>query len=718
MSRETDSPSPTPSGHGGSAHPSEPSRPEDRKTETTLTTRVKINIPGSRPIPPVVVRKPVGDGSAGQGEQPSAGGGATPADGTDTSSAASAAGQPSDPPAPAKEKTSDWFAPRKAPVAPPESGPQDSPSGPPALPGPSGPSAQGGAPGQGGAPASGGQGRTPAAGAPALPQRPTASRPAGGAPAGGAPVGGAPAGRRPGGAPRPGGAAGAPGAPRPGGTNGSGLPGATGGPVAPGHGGGTGSVDVTEALNAGPLGPRGGQAPGKGPTGQAPAGQVPGGQVPGRAPGQSPRPQAPTGPTGGPVTGSGPLGTGPLGTGPGGGLSDDTAVLTPQRPAPEAPGAPGAPRRQDNISGDTLTSGIPRVPAAGAPPEGAAYGGPAGPPPGAHRPAAAAPAPAPAPASAPPARKKGRNKLVLLGGGLVALFAVAYGAGLLLNHSDVPKGTTVLGVEIGGGTREEAAQKLDRALGDRVDQPLKFSVDGEAVSLEPERAGLEIDTRATVGEAAKSDYNPVSVIGSLLGQERVVEPNMPVDSEKLRAALEESAGGAGSVTEGGIEFSAGKAVPVYGKPGKGIDMEKAVSAVKEAYRKQVATGSAPAVELPVATREPSVPDAEVDRMMKEFAEPAMSGLVTVQTDAARAISFSPEKSLWRFLRVRAVDGRLVESYDKAELEKLYGETFDGVLITRATGKKTPVTVEDVIGALRPALVSRTERTGVIDTDPS
>ncbi|MCZ4639094.1 hypothetical protein O3S69_34155, partial [Streptomyces rubrogriseus] len=81
MSRETDSSSSGPHGRGGAAYPSgtppygtptasdagadagrSATRPEERKTETTLTTRIRINIPGSRPIPPVVVRKPVADG--------------------------------------------------------------------------------------------------------------------------------------------------------------------------------------------------------------------------------------------------------------------------------------------------------------------------------------------------------------------------------------------------------------------------------------------------------------------------------------------------------------------------------------------------------------------------------------------------------------------------------------------------------------------------------
>ena len=73
----------------------------------------------------------------------------------------------------------------------------------------------------------------------------------------------------------------------------------------------------------------------------------------------------------------------------------------------------------------------------------------------------------PAPA-AKRAKKKGRSKLVLLVVGVVVLGGVAYGAGLLMNHSDVPKGTTVLGVDIGGGTRDEAVKKLDDAFGDRT----------------------------------------------------------------------------------------------------------------------------------------------------------------------------------------------------------------------------------------------------------
>ncbi|MFJ9564298.1 hypothetical protein ACIRQQ_30205 [Streptomyces fuscichromogenes] len=784
MSRETDTPSSGPNGRGGSAYPSgtppygtpmasddgtdaarSAAQPEERKTETTLTTRIRINIPGSRPIPPVVVRTPVADvegGAAAVAGVPGAGGtseetgshaipaGAAMSTGTVEPPAAEQAPAPA-----AGEKSSDWFAPRK--------------SGP-AKGGPRGGAANG----------NGTPGGSPAA-APNTPNGPATQ--------GGARNGG-----------RPGGVVGSmsvPGTPRPGATNGAGLPaGATGGPVAPGHGGGTGSFDVTEALAAGPLGgPRGGAkgggdarrddlpyfsdnggqngtqagpgAPGGGPAGPGgPSGfNGPGG------PGGLGGPQGPAGPTGGPVTGDGPFvppanggpggqpfnggeafGTtsgptgpgGPAGPGgpggpraraaqarpgartappgaglPGGGLSDDTAILTPQKFAPE-PGTPGYGAPADNVSGHTVTSGIPVVPP-GANSRFAPGGSPDGPLP--HTPPKlpepVSPPPAEAKAKGKAKAKKKRGKLPLLVGVLVVAGAGVYGAGLLMSHSDVPKGTTVLGVDIGGGTRDDAVRKLDGAFGTRVNKPLKLSVDGKTVSLPPDQAGLQFDMQNTVEAAAKSDYNPVSVIGSLFGQKRVVAPVMPVDEEKLQAALKGLGASSGSVTEGTIKFTSGKAVAVYGKAGKGIDAAGSTKAVEQAYETMVETGTAAAVDVPTTTVQPTVTNAEVDREMKAFAVPAMSNKAYVQTDAAHSIPFGA-LSLPKILGFKAVGGKLVETYNLSALKEAYGSTFDGVLITRGTGQKTAVTPQDVASALRKALVGKTaaQRIGVIDTNPS
>ncbi|MEU7058463.1 hypothetical protein [Streptomyces sp. NPDC046197] len=740
MSRETDTPSSGPNGRGGAAYPSgtppygipavsdggtdagrSATQPEERKTETTLTTRIRINIPGSRPIPPVVVRKPVTD-AEGAGE-----------DGGDRQAPAATGSTgtvepPAEPAAPAEEKpTSDWFAPRKS------------------------------TPGQGGQ----GGGSTNGAGLPGASGTPAAGSGAGSGSLGPGSSGtGASGGTRPG-AGRPGGVLGAmnvPGGARTGSTNGAGLPGATGGPVAPGHGGGTGSFDVTEALAAGPRsgrsrsdGPgaddsrsggeprrddlpyfsesghgRAGQNDQRGYGGQGGPSGPSGFNGPG-AHGGPGGPQGPAGPTGGPVTGDGPL-LPPVGgaaaSGPGGapgaptarpgGMSDDTAVLTPQQPAPE-PGTPGYGARPDNISGHTVTSGIPVIPSGTNSPFGAGAGTD-GPVP--HTPPKL-PEPTPKSGTAAaraPKKKKGRGKLPLLGGGVIIVAGVAYGAGLLMNHSDVPKGTTVLGVDIGGGTRDDAVKKLDDAFGGRVNAPLKLSVEGRTVTLKPNQAGLQFDTQQTASAAAKSDYNPISVIGSLFGNHRAVDPVMPTDEEKLQVALQNVPGG-GSTSDGTIKFQPGKAVAVYGRTGKGIDVAQSVKTVQQAYRTEVETGTAGPVSLPTTTRQPTVSNAEVDRMMKTFAEPAMSGKVTVKTaDGLHSVAFSPQKSLWKFLGVKAIDGKLVEYYNQAALKELYGSTFDGVLLTRGTGQKTAVTVTDVIDALRTALKSTTNRVGVIGAD--
>ncbi|MFF7713892.1 hypothetical protein [Streptomyces sp. NPDC007988] len=707
MSRETDSSSSGPQGRGGAAYPSgtppygsrqypslhptqdapeeraEPAsarQPDEPRTETTLTTRIRINIPGSRPIPPVVMRTPMSDldkkGAPAPREGAAERTGSTPRPSAPAQSAPAAAeagrdaGRPEAPERPAEEKTSDWFAPRKAP----------SPTPPPgSVP------AQATGPGQG-------------------------------------PV--------PGPRPEDTGAHRIPGAPAP--RNGQ----APAAPRFPETQGGAGNRPRSglDALSSGVDGPAG-TAPGQRPPGAGPAGPTTG-----PAPGTSPfAPGAPTGAAPRGVPGTGVPGAGPAGPPR---MSDDTAVLTPQKPAPGpgpgGPGAGGAPG--GNVSGDTLTSGIPVVPpehrsplqpggpggAASPWPSGQGGAGPDFSAPDFPGPATApgakpAGSPArssstPAPASSGPA-KKGRSKAVLAGAGVFGLLVVAYGAGLLLNHSEVPKGTTVLGVDIGGGTKEDAQARLEAALGKRATSPLQLSVGGQKVQLAPDKAGLTLDSQATVREAAGSDYNPVSVIGSLFGGERVAQPVIPVDEEKLGVALTDLAGTSGSASEGTIRFEPNKAVPVPGKAGKTLDVQQSMISVRDAYRAQVETGRVNNVELPVATREPTITQTELNRAMKEFAEPAMSDLVTIKA-GDKEIQFGPARSLPKILSMKAVDGRLVEVYNKQAITELLDGVFDGIMVTKGDGKKYPLSADDVASAMQKALLGKTpeERTQTIELD--
>ena len=501
----------------------------------------------------------------------------------------------------------------------------------------------------------------------------------------------------------------------PGGPAGPGAFNAPGGPAGPDSFGDPARPGAPEAFND--PGTPGAYAPGRpgGPGGPGAIGGGPGGPGAPGGPAGTGVPGAPGGPAG-PGTRGGTPAPGAAGPGPGGGMSDDTAILTPQKPAPEPSDGQGYGPRHDNVSGHTVTSGIPVVPSGAASPFGPGAPG--------DGPVPHAAPKLPEPVSPPPAssskapKKKGRNKLVLLAVGVVVLAGGVYGAGLLMNRTDVPKGTTVLGVDIGGTTRDGAVRKLNEAFDKNAGNELKLSVGGKTVSLDPDNAGLQFDMDATADAAAKSDYNPVSVVGSLFGNHRVVTPVMPVDEEKLHASLQAAAGGSGATTDGTIEFKGGKAVPVYGKTGKGVDLAKSTTVVEEAYRTQVETGTAGTVNLPTTTRRPTVSNAEVDRVLKDFAQPAMSAKAFVQTDPAHSIPFGA-LSLPKILSFKAVDGKLVDTYNLKALQEAYGKTFEGVQIEGASGKRD-VLPQDVVTALRKALRGKTpaERVGVIDTKPN
>ncbi|MFJ5705950.1 hypothetical protein [Streptomyces sp. NPDC093105] len=728
--RETDSSSSGAQGRGGAAYPSgtqpygsrqypslHPTQdapeegpgapaapPEEPKTETTLTTRIRINIPGSRPIPPVVVRKPVA-GAADDAAEPER---SAPAPAPEPEPEPAPAPAAPEPPqaaaeAPRAKEPSDWFAPRKSAPAAPAPGPAapaaPAPAAPAPAPAPKAPggpqtpgtgfagSATAGVPTVGSAPSSRpvsnplydtgtlpGYDGTPAAGVPLYDGPPPGTQD--GTPAGGT--------RAYEGTP-------ADGTPMYDATPAAGTPRYDGQPTGPTTGPASGIADLGGGAPRRPAAPgRPGPGAARGPMAGGP---VPGGPVPG-----------------GPVPG----GPGPYGPGGAPRMSDDTAILTPQQPAPApgpgrpAPGAPGGPGG-GKVSGDTLTSGIPVVPpAAGRP-------GPGQPPRPPRQEQAPAPAPKPAPKPAPAPAKKGRSKLVLVAAALVGIAGVAYGAGLLLNHSDVPKGTTVLGVDIGGGTKDEAVNKLEATLGKRAATPLQLSVGGKKIQLAPDKAGLALDSQETVRGAAGSDYNPVSVIGSLFGGERVAKPVFPVDDEKLAVALRDLAGSSSSATEATILFAPNKVTAVEGKPGQGLDVQRSMISVKDAFRAQVETGVTKVVELPVSVRKPTVTKAELDRAMKEFAQPAMSGRITIRA-GGKEIDFGPARSLPQILSMKAVDGHLVEVYDKKAITRLLEGTFDGVMITKGDGSKHQVSADDVAFVMRDALRGRTkaERTATID----
>ncbi|MET9178319.1 peptidoglycan binding domain-containing protein [Kitasatospora aureofaciens] len=777
-SRESDNANPTPRRTGPDAYPSgtppygTPGLPggdraaagtdtgsggedDGPRTETTLTTRVRINIPGSRPIPPVVVRSTVKNetakGDEGPAEQapPGEPGGprhrsapASPVLGVmEGGRSATPPNLPPEwqippiPPATSEsESTGAWFRPRqkKAPAAEPapaavasgapsapeapavpgaaEARPQGAPNGARPAPATDAPRpngrpvpAQGKAPKPGAAPASpygaGPAGEEPGVYEAAAPFAPVADpfAPVADPFASTGPDTGArgPRGNRPQrqapkqGAPRAKSA-------RPNGPQQGGLPQAdpqagsnpedtsvdgfapirentppTAIPGAPRNGAPRGADDrpqpglfASAPTGADPFATQRPAAPGQDPY-ATPAG--PGGLFPG-APQPAPQPTAPRGAAGGPRQA---------------GRDAEATEVTPlPAPGPGAPGSPGGPAAQ-SVPGAAPGAGPGPVPAAGQAPAKA-------------KTESAAPAKA-------KAKRGGAKKLVKLGvyafGGVLFLGAAAYGTGLMLNQSDVPKGTVVLGTDIGGNSRDQAIHALDASVGKAGQQPLKLKIGDQTVDLDPTVAGLTFDTTATVDGLAAHDYNPVDVIKSIQGGTKAVAPEVRVDRAKLKAALDSLAAGSGQgLQEGYVKFADnGDPVVVPGRAGQAVDSNAAMDVVEQAYRDRAAGKPDQPIALAVTAAQPKVSTQALQAAADSLGKQVTSGKIHIVA-GAKSWDFGPKTAAKALTLAPDTSGKIAPKWDLDVLSSQLNGLFDKVKVKK-NGQTAAIAPQDVADAV-------------------
>ncbi|MFG2987751.1 VanW family protein [Streptomyces sp. NPDC048257] len=256
-----------------------------------------------------------------------------------------------------------------------------------------------------------------------------------------------------------------------------------------------------------------------------------------------------------------------------------------------------------------------------------------------------------------------RIALPIAGGAVVLGLGGLYGTALAVG-GDIDQGTRVLGVDLGGMSRAEARQVLTRELGPAAAAPIAMKIGDHAEKADPAALGLSLDTDATVDRAVRDGHGPVTVIGSLFASdERDVAPVIRMNEQTARAAVDRL----GEITkqqvrDGVIEFEEGTAKAVAPLPGLALVQDKALDTLRDAYLRPH-TGP---VVLPVARTEPNVGAEETGRAMRQFAEPAMSGPVTL-TVGGKRMSITPAV-LGDHLKMRADgQGRLVPALDSKSL---------------------------------------------------
>ncbi|MEU6687808.1 VanW family protein [Streptomyces sp. NPDC046832] len=238
--------------------------------------------------------------------------------------------------------------------------------------------------------------------------------------------------------------------------------------------------------------------------------------------------------------------------------------------------------------------------------------------------------------------------VALAGGALAVGVGGLYLAGLLLTGGHIDSGTTVRGVDIGGLSRAEAVRKLERELGPAGARELTVKVGDRTGRIDPRRAGLSYDVEETVDRAARTGADPVSVFGWFFRSGGDIEPVVHLDEGKARAALGKLAHGLDQkVRDGAVSFDHGQVRTVAPRTGYALDVNAAVEPLRESFL----GGSGSATVLPARETRPKVTADEVRRAVRGFAEPAMSGPVTL-TAAGRRFTVGQD-TLGEHLAMRA-----------------------------------------------------------------
>lgn len=217
-----------------------------------------------------------------------------------------------------------------------------------------------------------------------------------------------------------------------------------------------------------------------------------------------------------------------------------------------------------------------------------------------------------------------RHRIPIAVGGAVVI-VLAYAVPAAASAGRLPGGILVAGVDIGGLPAAEAEAKLRRELADDATRPIKVAAGRRTLTIDPAKAGLALDTRATVAAADDGLPSPPDLLRSLFGG-REVAPRVRVDTARLAAAV---AGIADTVDrpkrDTAVRYEGLQPVAVPPKPGKVIDRAGAAARIRAAFL----TAAGP-VRLPVRADTPTVTLQQARKVAATTARTAVAAPVNLR----------------------------------------------------------------------------------------
>ncbi len=271
--------------------------------------------------------------------------------------------------------------------------------------------------------------------------------------------------------------------------------------------------------------------------------------------------------------------------------------------------------------------------------------------------------------STPGGEKEGGRVVLLLLLGLTVLLAAGYAAAYAGAGDRVAHGTTIEGVEVGGMAPDQAVRTLERSLADQAAAPIEVVVDGRTVRVAPEEVGLAVDYAGSVEAGGGRSWHPEWLWDHYTGGDDL-DAVIDVDDAALDQGVARLAERVGTdPRDGAVAFKDTRVEVTQPRPGRQLDTAATAEALQGAYL------SEEPVEVGLVAVQPDIDERDLRKAVEEFANPAMSGPVTVRFGGS-AVTLSP--SVYAdTLGMTAEDGELVPTLDRKRLRKLIDRRIDG-----------------------------------------
>jgi vancomycin resistance protein YoaR len=288
------------------------------------------------------------------------------------------------------------------------------------------------------------------------------------------------------------------------------------------------------------------------------------------------------------------------------------------------------------------------------------------------------------------------RRIGLVAAATLGALTVLYGVDLLLSSGELPRGVTVAGVSVGGMKPADAEQKLHREIEPRLNRPVAVRVGDVEATIDPAKAGLQLDWSATLNSAGSQPLNPWTRLTSLL-RTREVGVVTSTDQEVLATQVDAlRAKTDREPAEGTIRFDGTNPVAAEPRPGQTIDRDKAVDILTTDW----VNGTT--VTLPVTVKPVNTTTAGVREALESVAKPAMSGPVTINGEGGKA-TLTPKVTATVLVFEPGANGGLNPKVDNA---KVVEALRPQLAKTEQPGKDASVVLEGAHPVVKPSVDGR------------